>query len=193
MSQRRSPKQQGYTNRDIAVMATSQLGGALHFVHMEDIAMKAAELSPRRFCWKRYPDQVNLELVRYALKDELRVKNKRVLGSMKGGWMLTPDGLSWCITTSNHANDDVLMDQIHQESDVAKRTLAFTKTLGGSGKDVSTADVEALLRVNEYFAERNRTERAVALANAAVLDPELRLVLDNLKKRGFKELEVRSE
>ena len=38
-----------YMNSDIAVLAVYQLGGALHLTHLEDVAMKAAELSPKSF------------------------------------------------------------------------------------------------------------------------------------------------
>jgi len=58
---------------------------------------------------------------------------------------------------------------------------------------VSTLEVEALLRVNDYFTARNRRERIVALSNAAVLDSQLRLVLANLRECGFNELEVKNE
>lgn len=180
-----------YTNSDITVMAVYQLGGALRHIHLEDVAMKAAELSPRRFCWKKYPEQINLESVRISLKHELASTDRRVLGSIRDGWILTPEGLSWCIATNAVGGGQSLINQLHQEVERAKRTAAFSKTIGGNEENVSTAEVEALLRVNEYFTARDRRERALALANAAVLDPQLRLVLTNLRERGFDELEVK--
>ena len=58
------------TNGDISVIAVFLLGGALHHIHLEDVAMKAGELSPKAFRWKKYPEQINLEAVRISLKDE---------------------------------------------------------------------------------------------------------------------------
>jgi hypothetical protein len=191
MSKSPNLKNQGATKKDIVVMAVYQLGGGLRHVHLEDVAMKAAELSPRRFCWKKYPEQINLESVRISLKDELASTDRRVLGSIRDGWILTPEGLSWCIATNAGGDGQALIDQLHQEVERAKKTAAFSKAIGGNEKNVSTAEVEALLRVNEYFTARDRRERALALANAAVLDPQLRLVLANLRERGFDELEVK--
>jgi len=193
MSKSADPKNQGYTNRDIVIIAVYQLGGALRHIHLEDVAMKAAELSPRRFCWKKYPDQINLESVRITLKGELGLPNRRVLGSIRNGWMLTPEGLSWCLARASSGDNQTLVDELHREVDRAKRTAAFSKTIDGRVEEVSTLEVEALLRVNDYFTVRNRRERIVALANAAVLDAQLRLVLANLREQGFDELEVKNE
>jgi len=155
--------------------------------------MKAAELSPRRFCWKKYPDQINLESVRITLKGELGLPKRRVLGSIRNGWMLTPEGLSWCLTTASSGNNQALLDELHREVDRAKKTAAFSKVVDGRVEEVSILEVETLLRVNNYFTARNRRERIIALANAAVLDAQLRLVLTNLRERGFNELEVKNE
>ena len=191
MSKSANLKHRHYTNSDITVMAIYQLGGTLHHIHLEDVAMKTAELSPRRFCWKKYPDQINLESVRISLKSELGSRKKRVLGSIRDGWMLTPQGLSWCLTTASSGDDQALVDELHREIDRAKRTTAFSKAIDGKVEEVSTLEVDALLRVNDYFTARNRRERITALANAAVLDSQLRLVLANLREQGFDELEVK--
>ncbi len=57
-------------------------------------------------------------------------------------------------------------------------------------QDVTVADLEFLLRVDEYFTAQKRREKVIALNNAALLDPELGLVLRKLVDHGFKELEV---
>lgn len=193
MNKSANSRNQDYTNRDIIIIAVYQLGGALRHIHLEDIAMKAAELAPRRFCWKKYPDQINLESVRITLKNELGLPNRRVLGSIRDGWMLTPDGLSWCLATGSGGDNQTLVDELRREISRAKKTIAFSKSISGRGGDVSAIEMEALLRVNDYFTARDRRERILALANAAVLDSQLRLVLSNLREHGFNELEVRNE
>jgi hypothetical protein len=85
------------------------------------------------------------------------------------------------------------MEELHKEIDRAKRTPAFSKTISGRRDKVLALEVENLIRVNAYFTARDRRERILALANAAVLDPQLRLVLTNLREQGFNELEVQNE
>ena len=193
MNKSTNPKNKDYTNRDIVIIAVYQLGGVLRHIHLEDVAMKAAELSPRRFCWKKYPEQINLESVRITLKGELGLPNRRVSGSIRDGWMLTPDGLSWCLTTASGGDNKTLLDELRLEINRAKKTAAFSKSISGRAEEVSVIEVEALLRVNDYFTARDRRERILALANAAVLDSQLSLVLTNLRKQGFNELEVKNE
>jgi len=193
MNKSANSKTQDYTNRDIIIIAVYQLGGALRHIHLEDIAMKAAELAPRRFCWKKYPDQINLESVRITLKNELGLPKRRVLGSIRDGWMLTPDGLSWCLATGSGGDNQTLMDELRREINRAKKTITFGKSISGRGGEVSAIEMEAFLRVNDYFTARDRRERILALANAAVLDSQLRLVLSNLREQGFNELEVKNE
>lgn len=182
-----------HTNRDIVTMAVYQLGGAVRHIHVEDVAMKAANLSPRRFCWKKYPDQTNLESVRLALKNELALPNRRVVGGIRDGWMLTPDGLSWCLGASDDRNDRSILDQLRREIERAKKTSAYSKATSDRTGEISAHEVESLIRVNDYFTARDRRERIMALANAAVLDPQLCSVLTNLRGQGFKQLEVRNE
>lgn len=193
MSKSTDPKNQGYTNRDIVIIAVYQLGGALHHIHLEDVAMKAAELSPRRFCWKKYPEQINLESVRITLKGELGLPNRRVLGSIRDGWMLTPNGLSWCLNTASSGDNKTLLDELHGEINRAKKTVAFSKSISCRAEEVSLIEMDAFLRVNNYFTARDRRERILALDNAAVLDSQLHLVLTNLREQGFSELEVKNE
>ena len=179
-----------YNNSDVTVIALYQLGGALRYIHLEDVALKAAELSPKTFSWKKYPEQINLEAVRIALKNELGAKNRRVLGSIRDGWMLTSNGLSWCLANASSGISQSVTDQIHKEITRARKTDAFIKILANKGEQISDNDLKALLRVDEYFSPRNRREHVVALANSAVIDPQLMPLLTVLKQRGFIELEV---
>jgi hypothetical protein len=181
------------TNKDITVMAVYELGGALHFVHLEDVAMRAAELAPRRFRWKKYPEQINLESVRISLKDELGSSQCRVLGGIKYGWMLTPNGISWSINANRIRNGTNLIAQINREVEQARKTVAFQKALFNKARDVTSTEIGQFLRVDSYFTVRNRIERVAALNNAAVIDSQLHSVLDSLKRCGFAELEVVNE
>lgn len=179
-----------YTNQDIVVMAVHQLGGSTRHIHLEDVAIKAHELSPKRYSWKKYPGQIDLERVRGSLKSELGLPHNRILGSIRDGWMLTPRGLEWCRSIQTQIDTHLVMDRLNREVTQAKNTDAFKKASAGNADKVSQVEVEALLRIDEYSTIRNRRERALSLLNAAILDEQLRLALEMLKKQGFSELEV---
>jgi hypothetical protein len=179
-----------YNNSDITVIAVFQLGGALRYIHLEDIAVKAAELSPKAFSWKKYPERINLETVRIALKRELEAKARRVYGSIRHGWMLTPRGLLWCLeSTGTEANRSPL-EQIQKEIARIKKNDNFSKVTAGRSADLADDNLKALLRIDEYFSPRSRSERILAVANAAVIDPQLNPVLNYLRQRGFTDSEV---
>lgn len=58
--------------------------------------MKAHELAPTRFAWRKYPNQINLELVRVYLSDAKNPKKGGYMdGSGRSGWTLTPRGVRW--------------------------------------------------------------------------------------------------
>jgi TFIIF-interacting CTD phosphatase-like protein len=179
-----------YNNSDVTVIAVYQLGGALRYIHLEDVAVKAAELSPKAFSWKKYPDRINLETVRISLKNELEAKIKRVLGSIRHGWMLTPQGLSWCLENVSAETNQSPIEQIYKEIARMKKSEAFNKVTAGRMAEITDDNLNAVLRIDEYFSPRNRSERILAFANAAVIEPQLKPVLTTLKQRGFIEPEV---
>ena len=70
---------------EVVTLATYLLGGAQKAIDTEDIAVEAHRLAPGRFSWKKYPDQINLELVRVYLSDAPRDKGVLLLGSGRTG------------------------------------------------------------------------------------------------------------
>lgn len=80
-------------------MAVYRLGGAQRAIDTEDAAVEAHKLAPGRFSWKKYPDQINLELIRVYLSDA-KIKHDMLLGSGRTGWRLTQKGLKWCKQTA---------------------------------------------------------------------------------------------
>jgi len=81
---------------DVVVLAVHLLGGASRSVDTEDVAMMTRDLAPGMFAWRKFPDQVNLELVRVALSDAKKQKNGGLLsGAGREGWTLTHAGLNW--------------------------------------------------------------------------------------------------
>lgn len=80
----------------VAVLALADLGGAERWVDTEDIAVRARELAPEAFSWRKYPDQIDLDGVRVALYDAAKpTYGKLVEGSVRTGWSLSPAGVEW--------------------------------------------------------------------------------------------------
>ena len=180
-----------YKNSDITVIALYQLGAALRYIHLEDVALKAAELSPKTFSWKKFPEQINLETVRLALKNELRLPNSRVQGSIREGWMLTSQGLLWCLGDTTIVKNKISIEQINKEIARFKNTETFGKILNNDSKNISDGELKLFLRIDDYFSLRNRKERVAALMNATVVDSSLKPVLDILKQRRIVDPEVK--
>lgn len=81
---------------EVVVLAVGDLGGGQRSVDTEDVAIRCHELAPTLFSWRKYPEQVNLEIVRVSLSDAKKQKNGQLLsGSGRDGWRLTRRGLEW--------------------------------------------------------------------------------------------------
>ena len=89
-----SKTRHSFANHELVTLAVYLLGGKTSYVDTEDVAVKANEIAPGRFTWRKYPDQVNIENVRAFLSDAKKSKNGNYLiGAGKRGWMLTESGL----------------------------------------------------------------------------------------------------
>ncbi len=76
-------------------LAVYALGGASRPVDTEDVAVKAHELAPGRLSWRKYPEQINLELVRVFLSDAKKPQIGYLGGTGRAGWTVTEKGLAW--------------------------------------------------------------------------------------------------
>ena len=87
---------QSTTTAELVTWAVYLLGGEQKRIDTEDVAVKAFELAPKRFRWRKYPEQINLELVRVCLSNAKKAENGELLtGSGRTGWSLTQKGLAW--------------------------------------------------------------------------------------------------
>src|ERR1039458_774422 len=78
------------SNSEIVVIAAFRVGAAGLHADTEDIAVKANEIGPVRFTWKKYPEQINIDTVRKRLWDAR--KRGHLVGSERDGWLLTETG-----------------------------------------------------------------------------------------------------
>src|SRR5918996_3165501 len=86
----------GLSNHEIVTLAVYLLGGDTQYVDTEDIAVKANEIAPGRFTWRKYSHQINIENVRAFLSDAKKEKNGAFLrGAGKDGWLLTESGAAF--------------------------------------------------------------------------------------------------
>jgi hypothetical protein len=101
----------------VAALALYVLGGGETPVDTEDVAMRAHEIAPGRFSWRKYPDQINLELVRVALSDARKPENGAlVTGTGKSGWSLTAAGQRWAQTNAPRLLEQDLTKQRAERS-----------------------------------------------------------------------------
>jgi hypothetical protein len=90
------PKQAGVRKPQVVVLALADLGGAGRRVDTEDIAVRARQLAPAAFSWRKYAEQIDLDGVRVALHDAAKEKFGRLVeGSVQSGWSLTLAGVEW--------------------------------------------------------------------------------------------------
>lgn len=84
------------TAPELVALALFVLGGGGRVVDTEDVAKRVHEIAPGRFAWRKYPEQINLELVRVALSDARKPENGGlVTGTGRSGWSLTAGGQRW--------------------------------------------------------------------------------------------------
>lgn len=91
------------TAPELVALALYVLGGGKTVVDTEDVAMRVSEIAPGRFSWRKYADQINLELVRVALSDARKRENgSLVTGTGRSGWSLTAAGQRWVEANAPH-------------------------------------------------------------------------------------------
>lgn len=166
------------TARLASLLALYDLGGSQHAVDTEDIAIRAVQVAPKAFRWKRYPEQVNLERVRMSLVHNKEHKPTLISGGVRDGWQLTPNGIKECKEFRNEpdARDELEIRRI-------KSSAAFSNWQKQGENNVTRADLMDALRINEYFPESKRRERVVALVNRVRGDSDLECFVEVLRRK----------
>jgi hypothetical protein len=170
-------------NHEIVTIAVFLLGGESHAVDTEDIAVKANEIAPGRFSWRKYPDQINIETVRKRLWDAVKAeKGAFILGSERTGWSLTPEGLRFAnsaVTSMNLTNLSrkrfSLQEKTWRSAERARMlaTDAYAKFSGGNAESVTNQEAEMFFRIDNYVTGTARERKLSRILNAFDEDPEL--------------------
>lgn len=170
------------SNPEILTLAVYLRGGTVAPVDLEDAAVEAFALAPKKFSWRKYEDQIDLRIVQYALQDAAKPNMKFLKGDSKHGYMLTQLGLEWAekfdeekqiSTTSRRLSpsDLALKEQIR-----LRNTHAFKKFQNGEKEKITLMDFREFTRVNDYFPEHIRKQRYVKIDNAVKDDIDLKNV-----------------
>jgi hypothetical protein len=181
-------------NHEIVTIAVYLLGGEREPVDTEDVAKKVNELAPGRFTWRKYKDQINLEVVRVYLSDaKKKAKGAYLIGLGNTGWTLSPSGLVFA--RSNVGAVKVLGDsspqrvvgrdrvRLQRERARLMSTDAYAKFALGHGDEVTQREAEAFFRIDSYVRGEVRRRRIATIANAHSDDPDLGPVIKELSAR----------
>ena len=162
-------------NHEVVTIAVFLLRGDMQPVDTEDAAVKAAEIAPGRFSWRKYPAQISLDAVRKRLWDACREdKGGYLIGSEKDGWRLTHSGLRFAEENiarleSVAARRPLTLKEKQWRSRERERMLgtdAFEQFESSGGGTFAQADAERFFRVDEHVGSRQRrarVERALTL------------------------------
>jgi hypothetical protein len=181
------------SNHEIVVLALYALGGESSYVDTEDIAVKANDLAPGRFAWKKYPGQIHLEHVRVFLADARKEKNGRLVGgSNRTGWVLSDRGralakrrapglgvtdLSRAPVTKRErlwrARERTRIEELLERHAITLENCAL----------VPKRDAEAVFRLDDYIAGEARARIVYRYVNAFGDDAAFGVVIKALARR----------
>ena len=170
-------------NHEIVTLAVYLLGGDSKHVDTEDVAVKANELAPGRFTWKKYPDQIHLEHIRVYLSDAKKPsKGSFLLGSGRQGWLLTERGLAFARENVNQIQSSDLSrapltpqqrQWIRRERERMLTSAAFSKLIAGLNDEISDAEVESFFGLSDYIVGKVRERKLTRMLNLLGEDEDL--------------------
>jgi hypothetical protein len=177
---------------EVVTLAVYLLGGAQRAIDTEEIAVQAHRLAPGRFSWKKYADQINLELIRVYLSDAK--KGELVMGSGRVGWRLTQRGLTWAeqaapqiaaVDTSRSRaqlrSGSVDEQRWRRERSRLIATAAWEMWKDGS-QEISFAEAKEVFRIDSYAKGDLREAKITRLQSLFAKDEDLVPFLEHVIK-----------
>ncbi len=163
-------------NYELLTLVVYLVGGDTREVDTEDVAVKANELAPGRFTWRKYADQINLEIVRACLSDAKKKKYGALLnGTGTTGWLLTETGLEFAKKVVDRVdNPAAAVKRLNSDEKRRRKTEqarvaaseAFRKYAAGDQDQVTKREVETVFRLNEYIVGNFRQKKVQRIVNA---------------------------
>lgn len=182
----RKPTQQthkGLSNHEIVTLVVYLLGGDAQYVDTEDIAVKANELAPGRFTWRKYRDQINIDTVRKRLWDAATPeKGAYLAGSEKSGWMLTAAGLKFATNNISSVDSADLSKErlglkekqwLRSERVRMLSSEAYAKVQSGQADAVTFQEAEEFFRIDAYVTGPAREQKVMRALTMFGDDQEL--------------------
>jgi len=157
-------------------------------VDTEDVAIQIHKIAPGRFSWRKYPEQINLELVRVALSDARKSESgSLVTGTGREGWSLTAVGQRWAeakapslvgqnLTKHRAERSAGSIDERRWQRERARLLTTEAWRLWSAAHDSEsvTADAAAdLFRLDRYVVGRAREIKINRLRDMFADDEEL--------------------
>ena len=188
MAKKQSPKNLTDSLRQYHVVtaALHQLGGGSRAVDTEDVAVRSFELAPHLFAWQKYPEHINLELVRVALSDAKKPKNGGLTsGSGRTGWRLTQRGLAWAqqsslvdsrpasATKARGKRTAGSVDVVRRNREKARLEGSAAWQAWSEGHLVSQRDARALFRIDQYTTDEMVEMKIVRLLDMPWTDSQV--------------------
>lgn len=180
------------SNVEVVTIAVYQLGGMTRSVDTEDIAVSVNKLAPGRFTWRKYPEQISLQDVRFALENAKRTHCGYVLGDTNEGWMLTETGALFARKNSRRLKtEDIARDRStpsekkwrRRERERILASNAYVKIREKRVDEVTAHEANSFFRIDEYVNPTARERKISRLVNVFRNDPEIGPVVLQLAKR----------
>jgi len=188
-----SGKSVSLTNEQVVVLALGSLGGSASVVDTEDVAIKADEIAPERFRWRKYPQNINIELIHTALRDAKRLGGF-VRGAGSEGWQLTAAGLGLIQRLKEqrlHSTPPRTRLNTKERAWLSRERArlfsedAYRRFLLNGASSLTRRDAEHFFRLDDYVTGEHRAARIQRMINFFGSDAELGeavLVLADLAK-----------
>lgn len=172
-----------FANHEIVTVAVFLLGGRSGHADTEDVAMKSNEIAPGRFTWRKYPSQVNLELIRVYLSDAKKSeKGAYLTGSGTDGWLLSEAGFEFARKAVKSLSSVDLSRTVigprekkwrRSERTRLMSTQAFRKFLAEGPNAVSAQEAATFFRIDGYVVGRLKEEKLNRILNTFGDDVEI--------------------
>lgn len=171
-----------FANHEIVTIALMLCGGDARSIDTEDIAVKANEIAPGRFAWRKYPDQINIDTVRKRLWDARKTeKGGFVCGSERDGWQLTESGVKFAkratrwLKIGNPTTRTSLRERRFAKAEKLRmlETEAYTKFSSGSLDLITTREAETFFRIDDYVLGEEREKKIARALNLFGNDRQL--------------------
>jgi len=156
-------------NYEVVVLAAYLAGAQKVSADTEDIAIKANEIAPGRFSWRKYKDQINIDTVRKRLWDATKTdKGAYLIGSERSGWRLTKTGFDFARRKIKSVAPAGLGKQRKSKNEGAAQTRelkrmlredAFSKFTQGLEQEITRSEAERFFRIDDYVTGKIRAAK----------------------------------